>query len=159
MRSTHGAGIVACLVWSACAPAPRLSPAADPRWLGCYVVSWTERDGAVTDSLQLLLGRPTRLPRGPGFRPAWPDSPEIESMSVTFGGTVFVGPVWTAAGDSLVISWGFMSSWRVAVHERSGGLTASVHVEYDSGPISEAPFHYTYAATVQRAACAKERAT
>jgi hypothetical protein len=159
MRWVSAIGVTGVLFSAACKPVPRtLSPTETP-WLGCYVLAWSSKEGPAADSLQVLLGTPTRLSLPPGFRPAWPNRHRDKTINI--GDTAFDGPLWTARGDSLVLDSGFLSTQRITLWRRPEGLAGSVEVFYDGvnvhrdsvGRWIEEPHDFIYPATVQRVEC------
>jgi len=152
-------GVMVAALVLGCAPSPAAISPATARWLGCYVVSWTDGETARVDSFQVVLGKPTGPRPGQGFRSVWPE-PQGSTPGFV-GDTGFTAPVWHAAGDSLVLVAGFLSSRRYIIRLYLRTLSGTVfedddyiHVQRDSaGRIQSMKQHLEHAALVERAQC------
>ena len=117
-------------------------------WLGCYILSWRGPRGAtVTDSIRVVLSAPTAPSVLSGYRLAWPDRDDSNPQSV--GGRPFMGPVWVAARDSLVITEGMLTTSRTVVRRDRKGLLGQFEMKYDAGP----PWGYSASVTVDSVRC------
>jgi hypothetical protein len=117
-------------------------------WLGCYILSWRgPRGGTVTDSIRVVLRSPTTPSVLNGYRLAWPDRGDSNPQSV--GGRVFMGPVWVAARDSLVITEGMLTTSRAVIRRDRKGLFGLFEMKYDAGP----PWGYSAHVAVNSVPC------
>ncbi len=140
--------VVPALALALQANAQNLPPSSScsPDWTGCYVVTWRAPQFVVTDSLWVVLRRPSLPTSQGGFRYVWPDRADNPD---NLGRTQFIGPTWTAAGDSLMITEGVLTTFHMVITSDRKGLFGRILVRYDSGP----PFGYEAYVTVVRNSC------